>query len=134
MNSVWPYQGFKLGHMTVPVDHRRQRLVPEHQVLGHRHARHQREVLVDHAETQMAGLSGIGDRNLLAVNGEGPGIGAVISHDAFHQGALAGTVFAEQSVKGAGLEADRDIVQSRQRTEPFGHGIDGDVGRRWRWR
>ena len=59
------------------------------------------------------------------------GVGVVITHHAFHQGALAGTVFSKQSVKGTGLEADRDVLQGRHWTEPFCHGVNGEVTR-WR--
>ena len=39
-----------------------------HQVLGDRHARHQREVLVDHADAERLRVLRAGDRRLAAVD------------------------------------------------------------------
>ena len=35
-----------------PVDHRRHVVARQHQILRHRHRRHQREMLIDHAEAE----------------------------------------------------------------------------------
>ena len=85
-----------------PVDHRRDVVARQHQVFGDRHRRHQREMLVDHAEPECVGVLRIGDRLLAAADQHVAFGRVVVAHDAFDQRALAGAVLAEQRVERAG--------------------------------
>ncbi len=51
-----------------PVDHGRHVVARQHQVFGHRHRRHQRKMLVDHAEPERVGVLRIGDRLFAAAD------------------------------------------------------------------
>ena len=75
----------------------------QHEVLQHRHVRHQGEVLVDHAEPELVRLARMGDRDLAAVEQDLALVGGVVAHGAFDQRALAGAVLAQQRMEGAGL-------------------------------
>src|SRR5690242_21089544 len=52
------------------------------EVFQHRHVRHQREVLVDHAESQLVRLARMGDRDLAAVQQDLARVGRVVAHGA----------------------------------------------------
>ena len=118
--------------MPPPVDDGPQPFRPQDQVLGDRHARDKREMLVHHAEAQLAGLPRVGDTMLGAVYGQTARFRVVIPHHAFHQSALARAVLAQERMEGSPLEADRNVVQGGQGTEALGHPADGDFGRRAR--
>src|SRR5579863_3195275 len=90
-------------------------------------------MLVDHAQAQRMRVLRVGDR-LFAVTDQDVALrGVVVAHDAFHERALAGAVFAEQSVQRAGPNLQFDIVERDEIAEPHRHcdGIDAErAGRR----
>src|SRR5258707_4603349 len=65
-------------------------------------------------------LARMGNGDLAAVQQDLAFVGLIVAHGTFHQGALAGAVLAQQRVEGAGLDADRDIVERGQRAEMLG--------------
>jgi hypothetical protein len=86
-------------------------------------------MLVHHAEAERVGILRIGDR-LFAAADQHVALGrVVIAHDAFDQRALAGAVFAEQRMEGAGTYLQFDIVQRDEIAEPHGHGDGVDAER-----
>ncbi len=89
-------------------------------VFGHGHGGHRGEMLVDHANAKVVGILGAGDGAGLLAHQHIPGGGGVKAHDAFHQGAFAGPVFAQQSVKAAGGDFDRDLVEGGEGAKAFG--------------
>ena len=54
-----------------PIDDSGQLVARQHEIFGHRHRRHQREMLVDHAETERMGGARIVDRLLAAADHDG---------------------------------------------------------------
>jgi hypothetical protein len=107
-------EGLELRALRPPVDHGGRAAAGQQQVLGHRHARRQREVLVDHADAQRARDDRIGDVLLAAVDQDAAGLGAVEAGDALDQRALAGAVLAQQRMHGARRRLERDAVQRRE--------------------
>ena len=101
----------------------------QHQVFGDRHRRHQREMLIHHAEAERVGVLRIGDR-LFAAADQHLALGrVVVTHDAFDERALAGAVFAEQRMERSGTYLQFDIVQGCEIAEPHGHGDGVDAKR-----
>ena len=103
-----------------PVDDRRQVLAAQHEILQHRHVRHQSEVLVDHAQPQLVRLARMADRDLAAVEQHLALVGGVVAHRALHQRALAGTVLAQQRMEGTSTDLHRDVVERRHGAEALG--------------
>ncbi len=68
LNGIRAEERLELASFLAPVDHRRYVVARQHQVFGDRHRRHQREVLVDHAEPERVRVLGIGDRLFVAVD------------------------------------------------------------------
>ena len=98
-----------------------------HEVLGHRHARYQREVLVDHADAERVGVVRRADVSLAAADHDAAGIGLVVADQALHQRALAGAVLAQQRVEAARRHLQGDGVQGGERAEALRHAQDLDV-------
>ena len=124
----------QLLHLLRPVHHGRDVVARQHEILGDRHRRHQREVLVDHAEAERVGVLRIGD-GLLAASDQDVALGgAVIAHDALDQRRLAGAVLAEQRMEGAWSDLQRDIVEREKIAKAHRHGdgieAEGARGRR----
>ena len=117
------------GELLLPVDDGGQGILAQHQVLGHRHARHQGEVLIDHAEAQVMGLARVGDVPNLARDPDLSRVRVIVAHQALDERALARAVLAEEGVEGPGIEADRDLVEREQGAEPLGHPTDRQVRR-----
>ena len=112
-----------------PVDDRRDVVARQHQVFGDRHRRHQREMLIDHAEAERVGVLRVGDR-LFAAADQHVALGrVVVTHDAFDQRALAGAVLAEQRMERARTHLQFDIVEGGEIAEPHGHGDGVDAKR-----
>src|ERR1700722_3882729 len=80
------------------------------------------------------GVLRVGNRLLAATDDDVAFGGVVIAHDALHQRALAGAVFAEQRVEGAGTYFQLDIVEREEVAEAHGHGdgVDAEGARRRR--
>ena len=112
-----------------PVDHGRDVVARQHQVLRHRHRAHQGKMLVHHAESERVSVLRIGDR-LLAAADQHVALGRVIiAHDTFDERALAGAVFAEQRMERTGPHLQLDIIECREIAEPHGHGDGIDAKR-----
>src|SRR4029077_4660231 len=93
------------------------------------HRRHQREMLIDHAEPERVGIFRVGD-GLLAAADQHIAFGrVVVAHDAFDQRAFSRAVLAKQRVKRAGLDLQFDLVKSSEIAEPHGHGDGLDAKR-----
>ena len=120
---------FQRRHLLAPVDHRRRVGAADHQVLGRGQRRHQREVLIDHADAVGVGDARIVDFDLVAVDHHLAAGRLVEAHDALDQRRLASAVLAEQRMHRAGVHLDRDIVERRQRPEDLGHadGFEADA-------
>ena len=81
------------------------------QVFRNRHVRHQREVLIDHADSEIMGVARRGDSPFLPIHHDVSSIRLAITHDAFHERTLAGAVLSKQNMKGAGLNGERHVVK-----------------------
>ncbi len=112
---------FEHGAFLAPVDDLRRIGAADDQIFGGGERRHQREMLIDHADAERLSVLGIGDSYLLAIEFDLAFVGRVETHDAFDQRRLAGAVLAEQRVEGAGGHLDRDIVERLEATERLAH-------------
>src|SRR5262249_41917305 len=117
-----------------PVDHQRDIVPRHHQVLGDRHARHEGEVLVHHADTERMGVLWRTNLAFTPVHDDLARIRAVVADQALDQRALAGTVLAQQRVERSGRYRDRDVVERDEAAEALGHVQTLDLERGIRWR
>src|SRR5262249_2158288 len=110
----------------VPADDGREVVLPENEILGHRHTRHEREVLVDHAEAEPVCVARSGDVMLGPVDQQMSAIGPVVPHHALHQRALPRPVLAEDRVEGSRYQSQRDVVERGESAEALRHptGLD----------
>ncbi len=92
-----------------PRESREQRR-PECDVLGHRHVRHEHEVLVHHPEAQLERVLRAVDLDLAAVHEDLAAVGLVQPVDDVHQRRLAGSVLAEQAEDLSPAHVQRDRV------------------------
>ena len=86
----------------LPVDDRGHLVARHHEVLRHRHARHQGEMLVHHADAERVGVVRRSDVTLATGHGDFAGVRLMIADQTFHQGALAGAVLAQERAEAAG--------------------------------
>ena len=93
------------------------RLGGEDDVLGHRHHRHEHEVLVDHPDPEVDRLPRRLDRHRLAVEQELALVGPVEPVEDAHQRRLAGPVLAQQRVDLALAQVEVDAVVRDDRAE-----------------
>src|SRR5206468_4202032 len=107
--------------LPLPIDDERHVGARHDKILRSTHRGNQREMLVDHAETQTIRILRLRDRLLLPTDEEIAAIGAVIAEQTFDKGRLAGAVFAKQRVDRAGLYFQRDIVERGERAEALRH-------------
>ena len=114
------HEGLQLGAHPLPVDHGGQGASRDQQVLGHRHARHHGEVLVDHADAQRPRHGGGMDVVLAAVQQHRAVVGPVVADDALDQRALAGAVLAQQRMHGAGPHCQAHVAQRGEGAEALG--------------
>jgi len=127
------HEGSELGAHRGPVDQRRQVAACQQQVLGHRHAGHQREMLVHHADAEVARDHGRGDVVLAAVDQHAALLRALVADDTLHERALAGAVLAQQRMHGAGRDGERHLVEGGEAAEALGELVGGQcecAGRR----
>jgi hypothetical protein len=103
-----------------PVDQRRRLATRQQQVLGHRHARRQREMLVHHADPERPRHHRVGDVLLAPVGDDAAYFGAVKAGDALDQRALARAVFTKQRMHGAWRHFHRDVVERGKAAEALG--------------
>jgi hypothetical protein len=95
-------------------------------------------VLVDHADAGLQRGLGVAWDELLAIDADGSGVGAVVAEEDRHQRALAGAVLAEQGEDFPATEIEADVVVGRELAEAFGdagdlqqrRGFGGDDGGR----
>ena len=78
----------------LPAHDRRNVGTRHHQVLRHRHARHEREMLVHHADAQRVRVLRRADRTFEVVDEDFAAVGLVEADQALDQRALAGAVLA----------------------------------------
>ena len=104
-----------------PVNDRRHMVARQHEILRHRHRRHQREVLIDHAEAERMRGARIADDLLPVVDDELAGIGLVVAHDAFDERRFAGAVLAKERVERARPDFQRNLIERRELAEALGH-------------
>ncbi len=115
-------KGLQLLSFFFPVDDGGHIVARQHEIFGDRHRRHQREMLVDHAETERVGILRICDRLFSAADKNGAFRRSIIAHDAFDQRALAGAVLSEQGMERAGSNLQLDLIEGGKITKSHGHG------------
>src|SRR6266702_5917491 len=86
-------------------------------------------MLVHHAKPERVRVLRIGDRPLAAADQDSTLGRVIVAHDALHQRALAGAVFAKQCMERAGTYFQFDLVQCNEITESHGHGDRVDAKR-----
>ena len=87
------------------------RLAAHVDVLGDGEVRSQHELLVDHAEAQVAAGSRVRDVHLLALERDGAGILAVDAGQDLHERGLAGAVLADEGMHLAGAQLELGVHQ-----------------------
>jgi hypothetical protein len=96
------------------------RLVSEHHVLGHRHDRHELEVLVHHADAARDGVARVLDGGGVALDRHRPRVRGDEAEDLVDQGGLAGPVLTEQCDDLAAPHVHRDVAVGPHRAEALG--------------
>ena len=89
-------------------------------VVQHREALHQLEVLVDHADSQVVGIVGVFDVHLFAVLADLALLGLVEAEEHAHEGALASAVLPQERVDLALFQLQGDIVIGHDAGETLG--------------
>src|SRR6516165_7081354 len=127
------HEGGERGALLAPLDYLWRVCATDDEVFRPTQRRHQREVLVDHAESKRRGSARRIDDLLAPLNHHLSRGWAVEAHHALDESRLAGAVLAEQRVKRAGRNFDRDVVERGEAAEPHGHAdgfnLDGLVDR-----
>jgi hypothetical protein len=85
-------------------------LCAEHHVFEDGEIIDQHEVLVDHADTERQGLTGIGDGRGRAVDADFAAVGSVEAVEDRHQGRFAGAVFAHDAMHRAAPDGEVDVT------------------------
>mmetsp|Transcript_6590 Transcript_6590/g.27250 ORF Transcript_6590/g.27250 Transcript_6590/m.27250 type:complete len:361 (-) Transcript_6590:4200-5282(-) len=101
----------------------------EHDVFQAAQRVDQHEVLVHHANAQGDGLLGVGDLDRLTVDLEGSGIGVVVAVEDGHQRALAGAVFADETMHAAGRDVETDVAVGLDGAKALGNALKADSRR-----
>ena len=99
-------------------------------VLGHGQIRKQRRLLVDDGDSGVPRGRGAAERDLLTVDEQSTGVGAVNAGQDLHERRLAGTVLAHQPVDLAGKQVNRHVDQCAHRSKSLLRVLD----RQDRWR
>ena len=87
------------------------RLAAQVDVLGHREMGRQLQLLVDHADAEVAAGARVGHLDLLALDLDGAGVLLVDAGEDLHQRRLAGTVLADQRVDLSGAQLEPGVLQ-----------------------
>ena len=87
------------------------REVRQEQVLGDRHAGHQVQLLEDARDAGSQAVARAAEHHLVTVDTQLPGVGGIGTHDDLDQGALAGTVLADQAVDLAGKHRQVHVME-----------------------
>jgi hypothetical protein len=90
-------------------------------VLGHRHAGHQVQLLVDHGDALPERIQRAAQRDGPAPEQDLPRVRWLHARDDLHQRRLAGTVLAHQRMHGAGAYAQLHIVEGDDAGEGLSH-------------
>ena len=104
-----------------------ERAQPECDVLGHGHARHQHEVLVDHADAPGARLGRGAEADRRAVHQDAPLVRLVQAGQDVHERGLARTVLADQRVDLAAPHRQRDPVAGQHAREALGDALQREL-------
>ena len=107
--------------LALPVDDGRRIGAADDEILRAGQRRHQREMLIDHADAERLRVARIAHRDLAPVERERALVRRIEAHDAFDQRRLARPVLAQQRVERASRRLERDIVQRREGAETLGH-------------
>jgi len=95
-------------------------------ILGHRHGRHEREVLLHHTEPGgERGRRGC-EVHRPPVERDRPCIGGQKPERDAHERALAGAILAEERMHGARSDHDAGVVEGERRTEPLEDAREGE--------
>jgi hypothetical protein len=86
------------------------RLAPQDDVLDHREAVDELEMLVHHADAEFVGVVGVADGGFAAVHQDPARIGLVEAEKDGHEGRLAGSVLSQQGVDRALLHPEGHAV------------------------
>ena len=114
------------------VEHRAARQAPvgsrpaHEQVLEHRMARHQLEMLVHHADAEPERVGGAADGRRPAVDLDETLVGGIGAEEDIHQAGLAGAVLAEEAEDVAGVEGEVNAGTRGHRAEALGDAAHGD--------
>ena len=115
------------------------RLAAEEDVGGHVLLLGQRQVLVDHLDAELAPLAGIERQDVLAVEFDRAGIGAIDAGDGLHQRRLAGAIVADEADHLARLDRQVDAMQHVDGAKALADALQGEKGhtrdsfRTWYW-
>ena len=98
-------------------------------ILRDRQVGKQARLLVDDRDPKSAGLGGTVDLRRLPVEVDRPAVGLMNAGEDLDEGALPGTVLADQRVDLAGQEIERDVVKGLRGGEAFGDPVQLDARR-----
>ena len=102
-----------------PVDDRRHMVARQHEILRNRHGRHEREVLIDHAEAERVRGARIVDDLLPVIDHQLAVVGLVVAHDALDERRFAGAVLAKERMERAGPHLQRHLIERGELAEAF---------------
>ena len=94
-----------------------ERLAADEDVLDDGEVGEERRLLVDHGDPGVAGICGPVHRDLDPVDEQPPAVRRVHGGEDLHERRLAGTVLADEGVRLAGVEVDRDVLERMDRSE-----------------
>ncbi len=106
-----------------------QRLAPDEDVLDDGEVREERRLLVDHGDPGVPGIGRPREHQLGAVDEHAAGVGCVHAGEDLDEGRLAGAVLADESVRLARVEIDRDVVERPDRPEALRSVLDREERR-----
>ena len=89
----------------------------DQQVLKHRVARHELEMLMHHADAEIQRVGGVADRDGAALDLDRARVGGIGAEEHVHQRGLAGAVLAEQPEDVAGVQGEVDGIGGLHRAE-----------------
>ena len=92
-----------------------------HQILNNRHIGNQGEMLINHAYSHFMGSPWVVNRHRLVTDQDLSLVWVVVAHNALDQCAFPRTIFSQDGVEFARLQAQRDVIQCPQRAESLGH-------------
>jgi hypothetical protein len=106
--------------------------VTDEDVLGDRQVGEQPRLLLDDGDAASPRVGRPADRHGLTVDDDRAAIGFVDAGQDLDERALAGPVLADEGVRFAGEQVERDILDGERRAEPLRDALERDAGRRRR--